>query len=66
MQRLRDRAKETGFKEKDKLVKFLFVIHNTNQKVREYLLDKAEPTGSLNDFLKLAKTMESMVKTESM
>ena len=66
MQKLRDIAKETGFKEKDEIVKFLFIIHNTDQKVREYLLDKAEPNGTLNDFLKLAKTVESMVKTESM
>ena len=66
MQRLRDIAKETEFKEKDELVKFLFIIHNTDQKVREYLIDKAEPKGSLNDYLKLAKTVESMVKTETM
>ena len=32
MQRLRDIAKETQFKEKDELVKFLFIIHNTDQK----------------------------------
>ena len=34
--------------------------------MREYLIDKAEPSASLNDFLKLAKTVESMVKTETM
>ena len=66
MQKFRDIAKETEFKEKDELVKFLFIIHNTDQKVREYLIDKAEPKGSLNDYLKLAKTVESMVKTETM
>ena len=66
MQRLRDIARETEFKEKDELVKFLFIIHNTDQKVREYLIDKADPGASLNDFLKLAKTVESVVKTETM
>ena len=33
MTRLKDLSKDTGFKEPDKLVKFLFVIHNTDTKV---------------------------------
>ena len=66
MQKLKDIAKVTGFKEKDELIKFLFVIHKTDQKVREYLLDKEDPEKSCQDFLKLAKTMGVMVKTENM
>ena len=66
MQKLKDIAKVTGFKEKDELIKFLFVIHKTDQKVREYLLDKEDPEKSCQDFLKLAKTMGAMVKTENM
>ena len=68
MQRLKDVPKETGFKNeiKEEIIKFLFVTHNTDQKVREYLLDKADPEKTSLDFLKLARTVESLVKTENM
>ena len=68
MQKLKEIAKETGFRTdvKDELIKFLFVTHNTDQKVREYLLDKADPEKTCQHFLKLAKTVESLVKTENM
>ena len=68
MQRLKDVAKETGFNNevKEEIIKFLFVTHNTDQKVREYLLDKADPEKTSLDFLKLARTVESLVKTENM
>ena len=39
MTKLKELSKETGFKEPDELTKFLIVIHNTDSKVREYLLD---------------------------
>ena len=42
------------------------MTHNTDQKVREYLLDKAGPEKTCQDFLELAKTVESLVKTENM
>ena len=56
MQKLKEIAKETGFRAdvKDELIKFLFVIHNTDQKVREYLLDKADPEENLSGFLKVS------------
>ena len=68
MQKLKEIAQETGFRPavRDELIKFLFVTHNTDQKVREYLLDKADPEKTCQDFLKLAKTVESLVKTENM
>ena len=43
MSKLKELSKETGFKETDELTKFLFVIHNTDTKVREYLIDKGDP-----------------------
>ena len=43
MTRLKELSKETGFKEPDELTKFLFVIHNTDSKVREYLIDQRGP-----------------------
>ena len=68
MQKLKEIAKETDFRNdvKDEIIKFLFVTHNTDQKVREYLLDKADPEKTCQDFPKLAKTVESLVKTENM
>ena len=68
MQKLKQIAKERGLRAdiKDELIKFLFVTHNTDQKVREYLLDKADPEKTCQDFLKLSKTVESLVKTENM
>ena len=64
--RLKELSKETGFKEPDELTKFLFVIHNTDSKVREYLIDKGDPTKTCTEFLAMARSVESMVKTETL
>ena len=66
MTRLKELSKETGFKEPDELTKFLFVIHNTDSKVREYLIDKGDPTKTCTEFLAMARSVESMVKTETL
>ena len=51
MTKLKELSKETGFKEPDELTKFLFVIHNTDSKVREYLIDKGDPSKTCTEFL---------------
>ena len=66
MARIKELAKEGGFTNQEEIIKFLFLIHNNNTKVREYLIDKAEPTKTSYDFLVLAKTIESQTQTESM
>ena len=66
MTRLKELSKETGFKEPDELTKFLFVIHNTDSKVREYLIDKGDPSNTCTEFLAMARSVESMVKTETL
>ena len=66
MTRLKELSKETGFKEPDELTKFLFVIHNTDSKVREYLIDKGDPTKTCTEFLAMARSVESIVKTETL
>ena len=66
MTKLKKLSKETGFKEPDELTKFLFVIHNTDSKVREYLIDKGDPTKTCSEFLQMARSVESMVKTETL
>ena len=57
MQKLKEIAQETGFRPavRDELIKFLFVTHNTDQKVREYLLDKADPEKNMSGFLKVSQ-----------
>ena len=66
MTKLKELSKETGFKEPDELTKFLFVIHNTDSKVREYLIDKGDPSKTCTEFLQMARSVESMVKTETL
>ena len=66
MTKLKELSKETGFKEPDELTKFLFVIHNTDSKVREYLIDKEDPSKTCTEFLEMARSVESMVKTETL
>ena len=66
MTRIKELAKEGGFTNQEEIIKFLFLIHNNNTKVREYLIDKAEPTKTSYDFLVLAKTIRSQTQTESM
>ena len=66
MTRIKELAKEGGFTNQEEIIKFLFLIHNNNTKVREYLIDKAEPSKTSYDFLVLAKTIESQTQTESM
>ena len=66
MTRIKELAKEGGFTNQEEIIQFLFLIHNNNTKVREYLIDKAEPTKTSYDFLVLAKTIESQTQTESM
>ena len=42
------------------------MIHNTDTKVRDYLIDKGDPTKTCSDFLTLARSVESKVQTETM
>ena len=46
MMRIKELVGEGGFRKKDEVIKFLFVILNTNPKVREYLVDKGDPTNT--------------------
>ena len=66
MARIKELVKEGAFTQQEEIIKFLFVIHNTNDKVREYLIDKADPTKTCSDFLNLARSVKSMVQTETM
>ena len=65
MMRLKELVREGRFKEKDEVIKFLFMIHNIDPKVRDYLINKGDPTKTCSIFLNLARSVESMVQTET-
>ena len=66
MSKLCDAANDCSFANKDKIVKFLFLICNTNEKVKDQLIEKMKTTDTLTDILQLAKTVESMVQKETL
>ena len=63
MARIKEVVKEGGFTQQEEITEFLFVIQNRNDKVCEYLIDKADPTKTCSNFLNLARSVESMVQT---
>ena len=58
MIRLRDVVKDCQFKKPDEIVKFLFLTHNQNLKVREELLKSMKEGVKLNDILGYACLVE--------
>ena len=66
MNKLREVAGECSLTTPEEVIKLLFVIHNTNTKVRDHLIDKINHRKSAHDFLMLAKSVESMVQTENL
>ena len=63
MTRIKELIGEGGFKEKDEVIKFLSVIHNIDPKVRDYLIDKGDPTKTCGDSFTLTRSVDSMVQT---
>ena len=51
---------------KDEIVKMLFLIYNTNKKVKEQLIEKMKTMDTLTDILQLAKTVESTMQRETL
>ena len=64
--KLCDVANDWSFANKDEIVKFLFLIHNTNERVKDQLIDKMKTTDTLTDILQLAKTVELIVQMETL
>ena len=56
----------TSFANKDEIVKFLFLILNINERVKDQLIEKMKPSDTLTDILQLAKIVESMVQMETL
>ena len=52
-----DVANDCSFANKDEIVKFLFLIHNTNERVKDQLIEKMKMMYTLTDILQLAKLL---------
>ena len=66
MRQLKEIAKECSFTNSDEFVKFLFLTHNQNSRVRDALLDRMKATNTPAQCLAIAKTVESTIKTEKL
>ena len=62
--RLNSVANECNFTNKDEIVKFLYLTHNQNTRVREHLLKELTDTTSLADMLRMACVCEGTVHSE--
>ena len=56
--RLRDIVKDCQFRKPDEIIKFLFITHSQNPKVREELLKLMKDGDGLNDILGYARLVE--------
>ena len=61
-----DVANGCNFENKDEIVKFLFLIHNTNEMVKDQLIKKMKMTDALVDILQIATTVKSTIQTETL
>ena len=59
-------ANDCSFANKNEIVKFLFLIFNTNERIKNQLIEKMETMGTLMNILLLAKTVESLVQMETL
>ena len=66
MLKLKDIANDCSFTNSDEVVKFLFLTHNQNSRVKDALLDKMKGTSTLTECLAIAKTVESTIETEKL
>ena len=63
MRQLKEIAKECSF---TKFVKFLFLTHSQNSRVRDALLDRMKATNTPAQCLAIAKTVEITIETEKL
>ena len=57
-------ANDCNFTNKDEIVKFLYLTHNQNTRVREHLLKELTDTTSVADMLRMARVCEGTVHSE--
>ena len=66
MLKVKEIANDCSFTNSDEVVKFLFLTHNQNSRVKDALLDKMKGTSTLTECLTIAKTVESTIETEKL
>ena len=66
LMRLREVAKDCSFANADEIVRFLFLTHNQNTRVREELLKTMKPADSLHEALKIARLAEGTIYSEEL
>ena len=59
-------VRECSFEKPDEVVKFLFLMHNQNDHVREELLKSMKDSDALNDILGYARLVEGTQQSESL
>ena len=62
--KLNSMANDCNFANKEKIIKFLYLTHNQNTRVREHLLKETAATTSLTDMLQMARVCEETVHSE--
>ena len=62
LNKLKDVAADCSFSKKEEMIKFLFLIHNTNEGVKDYLIEHMKPENTLADVLHIAKTVKLLFK----
>ena len=66
MRQLKEITKECSFTNLDEFVKFLFLTHNQNSRVRDALVDRMKASNTPAQCLAIAKTVESTIETEKL
>ena len=66
MSKLHNVVNGCNFENRDEVVKFLFLIHNTNARAKDQLIKKMKVTDTLVDILQLAKMVKSTIQTETL
>ena len=62
MLKLKEIANDCSFTNSDEVVKFLFLTHNQNSRVKDALLDKMKGTSTLTECLMIAKLLKVLLK----
>ena len=66
MLKLKEIANDCSFTNSDEVVKFLFLTHNQNTRVKDALLDKMKGTSTLTECLTIAKPVESTIEAKKL
>ena len=64
--KLHDVANDCSFADKDEIVNFLFLIHNTKERVKDQWIEKMRTMNTITNIFHLAKAVESTVQMETL